>query len=375
MWILCFAGLMAVALIYRIIRDRKFFLHRKYYLLPGILLLCGSYMLSGIGSAAYPDSLGKNLLFALLQCVSIAVPYLLFSGGVDWKNIRKDYFAWIGFAGGFILLIQLVGIYATGNVIVDGIIVRKGIFTGWGMYNNIGGFLALMIPFAFYLATKYRKGWLGTVVGSLFLLGVIMTCSRSSILCGFLGYLCCVLLMLYYARNRKHNAIALAIVVSVLIVILLVFHNQLLRLFSSLLKKGMDPSTRDDIYREGLLLFSKAPIFGSSFFSPGYQPWDWSTSSAFSNFFPPRWHNTIIQLLASCGIVGLAAYGFHRVQTIRLFLLSFCKEKSFIACFLLVFICANMFDCHFYNIGPTLFYAMALTFAENCPQKTPIATK
>ena len=55
-WILCFAGLMAVALIYRIIRDRKFFLHRKYYLLPGILLLCGSYMLSGIGSAAYPDS-------------------------------------------------------------------------------------------------------------------------------------------------------------------------------------------------------------------------------------------------------------------------------------------------------------------------------
>lgn len=369
LYLMCLAGIMAASLIYRVIRDRKQFFRRKYPLLSGMLLLCGAYLLSGIGSTAYPASLKQNLLFAFLQCACILVPYLLFSGDVDWSRVRKDYFAWIGFSAGFILMVQLVFIYLSGSVIVDGIIVRKAIFTGWGMHNNIGFMLALSIPFAFYLATKYRKGWLGTVVGSGFLLCVVLTCSRSSILCASIGYLLCVLLMLYYARNRKHNAIALVVVLCVLAATVILFHKQLLRLFSGLLGLGTDPSSRDTIYLEGLKLFTKAPIFGSSFFSPGYQPWDWATSDSFSGFFPPRWHNTVIQLLASCGIAGILAYGVHRVQTVKLFLSSFCKEKSFIACFLLVFLLASLFDCHFFNLGPTLFYSMALAFAENCPHK------
>lgn len=368
-YILCLAGVIVISLLYRVIRDRKQFLTRKYVLLPGIFALCGSYLLSGIGSEAYPGSLPRNLLFAFLQCVSVAVPYLLFCGGINWQKVRKDYFAWIGFATGCILLLELTGIYLTRNVVVDGIIVRKAIFTGWGMHNNIGGMLAFSIPFAFYLATKYRKGWLGTVVGSAFLLGAIATCSRSSILCGSLGFFFCVLLMLYYARNRRHNAIALVTIVGVLIFSIVLFHRPLLRLFSGILRMGTDPSSRDTIYLEGLKLFAKAPIFGNSFFSPGYQPWDWSTVEGFSSFFPPRWHNTVIQLLASCGAVGLLCYGLHRAQTIKLFLSSYCKEKSFIACFLLVFILTNLFDCHFYNLGPTLFYSMALAFAESCPHK------
>ena len=175
--------------------------------------------------------------------------------------------------------------------------------------------------------------------------------------------------MLYYARNRRHNAIALVTIVGVLIFSIVLFHRPLLRLFSGILGMGTDPSSRDTIYLEGLKLFAKAPIFGNSFFSPGYQPWDWSTVEGFSSFFPPRWHNTVIQLLASCGAVGLLCYGLHRAQTIKLFLSSYCKEKSFIACFLLVFILTNLFDCHFYNLGPTLFYSMALAFAESCPHK------
>ena len=366
-YIIGLSALIALTLVVRIIRQRQAFFSVKPKLLRGMLILAGAYLLSGISSAAYPGSLGKNLLFALVQGVAIFLPYWLFCGGVDWQNVRKDYFAWLGFTVGGLLMCQVLWVYCIGNVVVNGIIQRRFIFTGWGMYNNIGGMLAMMIPFAFCLATKYRKGWIGTVAGSAYLICLFLTCSRNSIIIGSLVFCACVLLMLHYARNRRHNFIALISVIIITTLSFLLFRQQLLRLFSDLLSKGLDPSSRDDIYVEGFKLFSQAPIFGSSFFSPGYQPWAWSTSEAFSGFIPPRWHNTVIQLLASCGVVGFGAYLFHRVQTVRLFLQHKTKENTFIACSLFVLLFSSLFDCHFFNIGPALFYSMALAFAENRP--------
>lgn len=365
-YLACLAGLILVALTVRLIRDRKTFFSAKPKLLPGMLALAGAYLLSGIGN---PAAFGKNTLFALLQSAAIMLPYWLFTGGVDWKNVRRDYFAWVGFGTGCLLVLEIIGIYCGDRIVVNGIIQRRSIYTGWGMYNNIGGFLAMMIPYAFCLATQYRKGWIGTVAGSVFLVCVVMTCSRSSILGGTAIFGICVLLMLHYARNRRHNTIALITIAVLSVLTLLLFRGQLTRLFSDLLRRGLDPSSRDEIYREGLKLFAQQPVFGNSFYSPGYQPWGWSTSQAFSNFFPPRWHNTIVQLLASCGIVGLAAYLFHRLQTLQLFLGRATKENTFIACSVFVLLVCSLFDCHFFNLGPALFYSMALSFAENRPRK------
>ena len=355
----------AIALIFRVVRDADRFFAVKPKLLSGMLILAGAYLLSGIGSNAYPSTLGKNLVFALVQGAAIILPYWLFSGGVNWGTVRRDYFAWVGFGTGCLLVLQILGVYCSGNVVVDGIIQRRSIFTGWGMYNNMGGLLAMMIPYAFCLATQYRRGWIGTVAGSAFLICVLLTCSRSSILGGVIIFGICVFLMLYYARNRRHNTIALITVVGVFLLTVLLFHQQLLLLFSDLLSRGLDPSTRDDIYREGIALFAQKPIFGNSFYSPGYQPWAWSTVAGFGTLFPPRWHNTVVQLLACCGLVGLGAYVLHRVQTVRLFLRRMTKENVFIGCSLLVLLSCSLFDCHFFNIGPVLFYSMALSYAEN----------
>ncbi len=366
-YLVCLAVVIVLSLTLRIIKQRQQFFCVRPKLLSGMLILAGAYLLSGIGSAAYPGSITKNLLFALVQSGAILLPYWLFCCGVDWENVRRDYFAWLGFTAGGLLMCQVLWIYCAGTVVVDGIIQRRHIYTGWGMYNNIGGMLAMMIPFAFCLATKYRKGWIGTVAGSAYLICLFLTCSRNSIIIGSLVFCVCVFLMLHYARNRRHNFIALVTVSVVIMLSLLLFRQPLLRLFSDLLSKGLDPSSRDDIYVEGFKLFSQAPIFGSSFFSPGYQPWAWSTSEAFAGFIPPRWHNTVIQLLASCGVVGLGAYVFHRVQTVKLFLQRKTKENTFIACSLAVLLLSSLFDCHFFNIGPALFYSMALAFAENRP--------
>lgn len=372
-YLLVLAGTMVVTLLVRLLTDkewgRKAFFTKKRALTGGFLLLSLTYLASGIGSDNYKTLASKNLIFAFVQAASVALPYLLFSGGVDWKKVRKDYFAWIGFGVGCVLLGQILWTYATTDVVVAGSIERKLIFTGWGMYNNMGGLLAMMIPFPFYLASRFRKGWIGSVVGTVFLVGVLLTCSRSSILTGCAVYALCIGLMIFSASNRHGNAVALITVLSVMGIVFLIFRGQLVRLFAEIIGRGLDPNSRDMIFKDGWNLFLRNPVFGNTFYPPANMAWSWSTNSGFTSFFPARWHNTFIQLLASCGVMGLGAYLLHRVQTIRVFLRDRTREKAFIACSLAVLLITSLFDCHFFNIGPALFYSMALAFGENCVKR------
>ncbi len=368
-YIAVLGGMIGAACLFRVIRDRKKYIGRKYRLLPGMLVLSAAYLLSGIGIPGYQENFGRNFLFAFLQGASLWVLYLLFSGGVDWKRARRDYFAWMGFCLGGVLLSQLIWIYLSNGVVSGGVIHREWIYTGWGIHNNLGAMLTMMIPFAFYLATKYKKGWMGTVIGFVFLLGVFFSCSRNAILTGCAIYFMGIILMLYYARNRRANTVAALACIGAASGLVIVFNQQILRLFSDILSMGFDPNSRDSIYMQGMEMFSRYPVFGCSFFSPDLSPWGWSTVEAFSGFFPPRWHNTVVQLLASCGTVGLLAYLYHRLQTLQMILGVRHKEGIFIGCAILALLVCSLFDCHIFNIGPALFYSMALAFAENCRVK------
>lgn len=360
----CLAVLIIVGIVYRVIRDRHTFFGRKYRLLPGMLLLTVAYMIGGLGRVDSFTQL-KSVLFGLLQGCTILLPYFLFSGGVNWKKVQKDYFPWLGVCVGCLLLLELAWVYLSSDIIKDGVILRLGIYTGWGICNNIGGLLIMMIPFAFCLAANHRRGWVGAVIGSIFLVGTLFTCSRNAILTGFAVFLISVILTLYYGQDRKGPSIAVIFCIGIVMLLTIAFHKQLLQLFSIIIQKGFSFSTRDTIYEEGMKLFFQSPLFGTSFYSPGYIPFDWSESEIFSNFFPPRWHNTFVQLAACCGIVGVGAYVFHRVQTVCLLLLQRTPERVFVACSVLALIVSSLFDCHFFNIGPVLFYSIALAFAEN----------
>jgi hypothetical protein len=367
-YLLALGGMILLAALWYVVRHRAQFFAAKRQLLLGLAVLAATYLLSGIGTAHYSKVAPRNLLFAAMQAFALLVPYCLLSGGVNWKTARKDYLAWVGFAGGAAVLCQVVGCYLLQGVVVDGVIVRQRIYTGWGMYNNMGLLLAMAIPFAFYLATAYRRGWIGTVVGSVFLMGVLLTCSRTSLIIGVAIYGLCALLMLHYARNPRHNAAALVVTLCACMLVSVLFQPQLQQLFSDFLKLGMNPSSRDVFLREGLKIFAKAPVLGSSFYAPQEVLWDFSQVASLSALIPPRWHSTPLQLLVSCGVVGFAAYGFHRLQTLRLLAQDRSKEKTFTACAVGVVLLCSLFDCHFFNLGPTLFYSAALAFAEKGKQ-------
>lgn len=360
--------MLLLGLVFFLVKDRFANLKKLFKcqrkLLFGMVLLWAAYMLSGINSPAYPEYLKKNLFFAFLQGASVTVPYLLFAALVDWDKTRKDYFAWVGLGAGMTLLGQFLWIYATQPVVQNGVIDRNLIYTGWGMYNNMGGMLAMMIPFPFYLGMVYKKGWFGALVGTAFLGGVFLSNSRTSMLGGAAIYGICVLILFFTARNKKRTIIAAGVIALIGIVGVVVFREKIYQLFKDILSRGFSLNHRDEFYIAGVNQFVKYPVFGGSFYPIEYVPWDWSEVASFSKFFPPRWHNTLIQLLACTGTVGLVAYLIHRLQTVRMFTLQRTAEGGFIAMSIAVLLFCSLFDCHFFNIGPTLFYSMGLAFAE-----------
>ncbi len=378
--ILCLAGLAVVGIILRIALDKKMGFKRlftqKQSLIWGLLALGLAYLLSGIGSASYKEVAGKNLLFAALQFLALFLLYFLCSGTTDWEKKDKKYLPWAFFLLGVLVAGELAHVYLTNDVIdASGAINRSRIYTGWGMWNNIGGLLALSIPFAFYLSTQYRRrGILFLPAGVLLLVATFLTSSRGSSVGATFAFLVSYIVAAIKAPKKQAFFFLSALIVLVVGIVFLFNQEKVAELFLNIpdiiasTGKGegikFNDSNRFDIYKEGFGIFLESPVFGGSFYS-SESVWDFSTLEKFSNFFPPRWHNTIIQILASCGAVGIVAYLFHRVQTAIVFLRRPSLTKTFLGLGVLVLLLTSLLDCHMFNVGPTFFYSICLAFAEN----------
>ena len=366
--------LLVVSLVYRLVTDPVFggksFLKKKRSLLPGMLLLGAAYAISGIGSGQWAEYGWRNLLFSFLQVVAIAGLYYLFSGAVRWELAPKAYLFWTGICVGYVLLIELVGIYIKESVIVEGVIRRERIATGWGHYNSMGALLAMVIPLPFFLTGKGKYAWFAYLSAFLFCVALMFTCSRGSIVVGVPIYMITYVLSVFHsrhARSIKWMHVFHGLIIGVPILVMVVFNDELQRLFQALPMVGADLSTkmRLDTYVEGFRQFVKFPIFGGSFFPLKEDLYKWaSDSTTFGYLFPPRWHNTLVQLLATGGVVCLAAYVVHRVQTVKLFVQNFSGEKLFVGLSIASMLLTSMVDCHFFNVGPVLLYSAMLAVVE-----------
>ena len=342
----------------------KSIIRGRYYLLPGMLLLGLAYMIGGIGVPGYSELASKNIFFGFLQLVALALPYFVIASTIRWESVPKDYFVYVGTAVGFVLVAELANIYLTQGVIENNIVKRELIYTGWGIHNNIGGMLTMMLPFPFYFSCKNRSSIPGILAGTLMMAGIVLSNSRSSMLVGALLYGICVIVTLVMSKDKLGAFIAVSVLFLGAVGMCIIFWEKITSLFLIIAQSGLHANGRDEIYANGIRQFLKYPLFGGTFYPLDYVPYDFSEIDAFSSFFPPRWHNTIIQLLACCGIAGLSAYMLHCSQIFRVFSRKPSLSKSLIAISALALMVTSLFDCHFFNIGPVLFYSMSLTFAE-----------
>ncbi len=365
-----------IALLIRISVDKKIgwkaLFTKRRKLLSGLLVLSLAYLISGLGSEHYLQYAKNNLVFASVQALSVFLLYFVFSSTIDWEKFDVDYFAYSQLISGLVVLFELFWIYVTENVITAGVIDRELIFTGWGTYNNIGVILSMSIPFAFYFACKKKHGVLYMIPALMMMVGIVFSCSRASLICAALALIASFVYTFAKADNKFEFQFFSVIILLLLAISSLFLVSSFQEVFQNVptivdIVNGdivFNDYDRFNIYAKGWEAFVKNPIFGQTFYSPDYFLFDFSEVEQFSTFFPPRWHNTFIQLLASCGIVGLLAYLYHRAQTVILFIKKRTRANVYIVLSLLTMLGASLLDNHFFNVGPVLIYSMALAVME-----------
>lgn len=341
----------------------------KRKLLWGMLALGAAYVMSGLGSEGYASLAWKNIAFGALQFATVFVPYYLLSGSVDWKKADKRYIAYVGLMMGLVVGMEMLNAYRIHDVVQDGKLDRMKIYVGWGINNNIGLLVAMSIPFAFYFAHRGQGVLLANLSAAACFVFCVLSCSRAAILGGGCIYLVCAALVCVKGKTRFAKGITCAfLVLFVGGCLWMVLQEKVV--FQTAFQAGLRSDIRLRQYRLGFRIFQKNPMFGSNYYEMGTYAvdenvyWVWSKVPSFVGFFPGRWHNTVVQLLACCGVVGLAAYAYHRYQTLRLVFTKRSTEKTYIALSLAVLLALSLLDCHFFNLGPTLFYSCALACME-----------
>ena len=385
--LICLIALALSAIFVRLVMDKeigfkKMFKTKRRFLVS-LLVLSASYFLSGIGHPKYFDSALSNLLFAFMQFGSIFLLYFIFSSSVKWDKASIDYFAWFGLIMGLVVTAELGWVY----IEIDGIskffsgtsIRSLNLSTGWGCRNNVGALISMAIPFAFYFASKKKRSSVFLIIGCILLGAVVFSGSRASILGGAFAFLVGTAYTFFKCNNKKEYRIATLVLAClgalVGVISLIAFGDQIFAKLFGLLSKlfgGFDSadqlsSGRLDIYLTGIRdVYLKYPIFGQSFFPLEDISGIYTEGhiKEIVSIIPPRWHNTVVQMLASCGTVGMLAYSYHRIDTIIFYIKKRTVANNFIALSILTMLLMSLLDCHFFNIGPVFFYSMALAVME-----------
>ena len=337
--------------------------HKERRKLPkliwGFVALGVAYILGGLFSKYYAFD---TAFFGLTQILAISFSYFYFYFTVDFKKIDKSYFAYLMTVCGFLLCGEVIGMLHYGGFFTTtGEFDRSNLHTGWGVYNNVAGAMIMCSPAPFYYATTKDRGWPYRIIGNFFYLAILFIQSRGGMLFGSCVYALCVLVTIWKTAHKKELILSQRGLWLIAFLVCLIFQNKIADMFHSVIDRGMDDSGRFDIYLNGLEQFLDAPIFGNGFYACESFRWGDNTIGA---FLPARYHNTVVQLLASGGIVMLLAYGYHRFETLRMIFKKRNVEKYFIGMCILGLLLTSLLDCHFFNFGPGFTYSALLLLLE-----------
>ena len=328
----------------------------KSKLFWGIVSISLAFLLNGFFNFANYKAI--NITFALLLVFFLAFAFFLLYLGLNERKDTLEYLIFVLYMASIILILEMIVLFLRDAQFVDGKIVKESLIVGWGAWNNVGGMLTMLLPVHFYYASTKKHSYIFYGTAILTYLCIVLTLSRSSLLFASIISVICVILICFKGHNVKVNRIITACIAVVGICGVIILWDKISNILSSYLNQGFGDNGRFDLYKHGFENFISHPIFGGGF-----------GSCAEDNFGhgiePNRYHNTIIELIATCGIAGLGAYIYHRYQAVKLFIE---KKKDFSVWFIglavLSLLLTSLLDNHIFNLYPTMYYAFILCVLE-----------
>lgn len=335
--------------------DLKSFYKSK--LVFGVVLLSVSFLTNGLFSSAEYKYINIIFAFALIACLLFV--YFIFSINLQKSENLKDYIFYILFLLSILLSLQVFVTFASQPIIENGQITKESLLFGWGMWNNMGGMLAFFLPAHFYFTCTVKKyGFIFYLTGIISYVAIILTLSRSSLLVASLIIIICIICCCFIGCNKLQSRILTFFLILIGIVCVIFLREKILSLLNDFISRGFDDNGRFKIYAYGILNFLANPVFGRGFYSP------FVLEHQFISFLPFRFHNTIIQMMTTCGTVGLVSYLWHRFETIRLISKKRNKFTLFIFLSIASLLLCSLLDNHFFNLYPTFIYSVLLVILE-----------
>ncbi|MDR2525775.1 MAG: O-antigen ligase family protein [Oscillospiraceae bacterium] len=181
--------------------------------------------------------------------------------------------------------------------------------------NNISSFLMLALPFAFGRGVKHP---FCIPLGLLIFGALLLTGSRGGLIFGFVELLLCGGMLLLADRKRR---MAYLIAAAVGAAAALVTFNRWIGFLSPALLRLLrllspdEQEARELLYARAIADFKRHPVFGVGIGYMGNR--DVHPSKAFALCW---YHNSVLQVLGSTGLLGVAAYLFQFVTRCVIFL-------------------------------------------------------
>lgn len=356
-------ALLISAAVVRIIRT---FCQRRFKFTPvffGLCALSAAFLFNGLFSKGYTP---MNLVYGIFQTIIYLGLYVLLKDNVKLNGKTFKYIATVFLALSVLLVVELfIAYFTTEGIYVNGELHRGRLSFGWGVYNTMGMLLLLCIPSVVYLASLYKHGWILTLYSVLLVVSCILSMSRQAILGVAVIYPLGLIYLIVKTRQRLINCLIIgAAFICAAVVIAIKWDsvvNSFSQIFENVIVNGqLNGSGRMKLYKTAWEEFLKAPVFGTGFYSGSLEG-----SAAYNasglDIIPLFYHNTLLQMTASCGIIGLAAYLVHRFQTIISFLSNVTVERSYMAVSMFTLLFLSLLDVHMFDILPTMLYISFLS--------------
>ncbi|MGN1104301.1 MAG: O-antigen ligase family protein [Candidatus Coproplasma sp.] len=365
----CIIGILIIAIIIKTwisIKKGNFKLTPTFW---GLCAFAVAMVLNGIFSSGYNV---MNLVYGIFMAFFFLGIFVLGSANIKVNSQTFEKVAWGFIALSICLVLELAIAYATyDGLIVDGEINRYKLMFGWGVYNTMGMLFTISLPSAAYLAIKYKHGWLFTIYLGILVACSFLTMSRQTMLVGSIIAVLCFIAILVKGKYRLAHLGVILICLAICGVFVYLYFDTIKATLSKLADNFLSGSGRTDLWKLGLEYFSTSPFFGVGFFvpvkgDPGFTGLD---------IIPKMYHNTVIQLLATGGLVALATYSVHRVQTAISYFVNPSLDRTYIVITILALLLLNLLDNHLFYILPTLVYSMLVAVLINSEEFPPMEYK
>jgi len=246
-----------------------------------VLVLCTS----GLGYTG--NTISKVLIPVGVHLALLGLYCLLYKcGGPNLKNtIVKSIIALAG-----VIVVEMI-IYFVQQESVFNVITTKVMSLGWAITNSVAVILVMAVPLCFYLARDKKVQLPYMLLGTVFYAFVFLTNCRSMILVGTIIYFITLILSFVYL-NRLQAFLHLVLFGVIATFAVNNFYEQI---FSQFINIGLGDNGRVELWTYYLGEFKENPIFGMGFY----------TDTVYQTDGMVRAHNTLVQIIASMGIIGI----------------------------------------------------------------------